>query len=99
MRAAIFEFLCVARFVGCPPTAQLAVMEGETDDAREDPLAGGDGLMGPPSEKVLLSSSPNLHSSALEEIGRHNASPAEEPLHTGWTFWFERYTCCRVSWA
>ena len=79
--------------------AQLAVMEGERDDAREDPLAAADGLTCFPSEKVLLSTSPNLHSSALEEIGRHNTSPAEERLHTGWTFWFERYASLRLSWA
>lgn len=71
-------------------------MEGDREDTGENPLAVGEGL-GLPSEKVLLSSSPNLRSSALEEIGRHNASLAEQRLHTGWSFWFERYASCRVS--
>ena len=72
---------------------------GEREDAREVPFAADDGLMGVPAEQVLLSTSPNLRSAALEEIGRHNTSPAEERLHSGWAFWFERCAGCRLPCA
>ena len=76
-----------------PPTM------GEREDAREVPFAADDGLMGVPADQVLLSTSPNLRSAALEEIGRHNTSPAEERLHSGWAFWFERCAGCRLPCA
>ena len=40
--------------------------------------------------ECILSSSPNLQSSTLDEIGRHNSNPEANPLHSPWTFWFEK---------